>query len=158
MPRAAPASITPRRDKPSSADSPAPRCSAVIAPSPIPAVTSDGTTDSTSAVGRARAAHPAIATITPSSPRPYDNRRRASSPAAAASSSVTITTPLSSTSLSALPKVRIAQLFTGSGVASMTADPTAYGGEASARTSTAMRWPAPAPATVAAMPMRALPR
>ena len=107
---------------------------------PATAPTRDGSASIADPVGRVTAA-----TI-PSRPNPVRpinpmlRLRTDAIPSRAATIASTTPIPISSTVLSLEPKVRIAKLFSHSGVRSIAVEPTAITGEASRPTKPATRW------------------
>ena len=83
---------------------------------------------------------------------PMESRRIASTPTTMEYRNTTTSTPPSSTVLSAVPKVEVAQSFTASGVRSIAASPTATTGEAAGMVNPAKSCPMPMAAPAASRP------
>ena len=114
--------------------------------------TSDGSTKLAEAVGRDSAAVVPIAVNTARPAIPYQILRMASRPTIAANTASTARMPVTRTSLSFEPKAEIAKFFTGGGVRSIEASPTATTGEPSGATIPAMSWPTPIATAAASSP------
>ena len=91
------------------------------------------------AVGRVSAAVRPITANTARPAIPYQSLRMASAPMTAANTASTRPIPLSSTSLSCVPKAEIAKFFTGGGVRSIEASATAATGPLAGATIPATR-------------------
>ena len=83
---------------------------------------------------------------------PTGTRRVSHVAANAAMTAITASTSTDSTSLSAMPKVWIANSLIGPGVRSMTAEPTAVRASACGPNATASSWVTPSAIAAAAMP------
>ena len=104
------------------------------------------------AVGRSSAAAIPIA-VKPTRPSsPYQSLRTASAPTIAANTASTARIPVTRTTLSLAPKAEIAKSFTGGGVRSIEASPTATTGELSGATTPATSWPTPTATAAASSP------
>src|SRR5215475_9155773 len=86
---------------------------------------------------------------------PNDSRRIATIPTTTANRNSSTTTPSSSTVLSAVPNVEVAQSLTGSGVRSMAACPTAITGDAAGIDRPATNWAMPIATAAASTPQMA---
>ncbi len=105
-----------------------------------------------SRAGSAPAAAMATAARTAPATTPQRVDHRATRPTSAPSPSVTMMAPTTSTGLSAVPSVVLAQSLTGPGVRSMNRVATAMMGDAAGATME-MKCPAPSPAPVASTPL-----
>src|SRR6516162_9204071 len=104
------------------------------------------------AVGRVSAAVMPIA-VKPTRPRmPYQSLRLASTPTIAANTASAARIPVTRTTLSLAPKAEIAKFFTGGGVRSIEASPTATTGELSGATTPATSCPTPTATAAASNP------
>ena len=114
--------------------------------------TSDGSTKLADAFGRDSAADAPMAVNTARPTIPYQSLRMASTPTTAANTASTARMPVTRTSLSFEPNAEIAKFFTGGGVRSIDASPTATTGEPSGATIPAMSWPTPIATAAASSP------